>query len=55
MGIGTGSNFEYGMEWIGKGAQWLSLANDVGLMIQAADELVGRMRSSLANASKAKA
>ena len=35
------------MMWIEKGANWLSLSNDFGFLVQAADQLMERMRRKI--------
>jgi 2-keto-3-deoxy-L-rhamnonate aldolase RhmA len=48
VGMGVGGDPDLLIEWIEKGIQWITLGNDVSLMLGAADYAVGRLREHLA-------
>lgn len=47
VGIGIGDDPDVLTEWAGKGVQWLSMSNDVGLLLRAARQVTGQVRERL--------
>ena len=48
VSMGVGGEPDLLIEWIEKGVQWITLGNDVSLMLGAADHIVGCAREHLA-------
>ncbi len=53
VGIGSGDNPDHVLEWIDMGMQWLAMGNDVSLMLRAAGQVVGQVRSQIGQPAEA--
>jgi 2-keto-3-deoxy-L-rhamnonate aldolase RhmA len=47
VGVATGTDPRLLAQWVGKGAQWLVMGNDVAHLVQAATEVTERVRARL--------
>jgi 2-keto-3-deoxy-L-rhamnonate aldolase RhmA len=47
VGLATGDDPEFAIEWIRKGMQWVSLGTDTTLLLRAADLVCGRIRDQI--------